>query len=231
MSLKVTGAAMLAAGTIGMGAASAVSAQTTGFYAYAGVGQTSKSASHADANRITATGGAGQTTSFDESDGSWRVGAGYRFNRNWGLELAYARYGDITHTAANIGLNTTVTKAEPKAWQVTAMGFLPTSGKVEFFGRAGLAFTRTSVSAAHAGLGQTIASPAQGESDTVPVIGAGLNWNPSGGLLVRVEVEHVFKYAYGKVEDLRPVFGAFAQPGGELKTDSTTLAVSVGYRF
>lgn len=66
---------------------------------------------------------------FDDSDTSFRIGGGYKFNKNFALEGYYIDYG----TTSDGGFS-----ADSDGLQVQGVGLLPVSKNVDIYGKLGL---------------------------------------------------------------------------------------------
>jgi OOP family OmpA-OmpF porin len=66
---------------------------------------------------------------FDDSDTSFRIGGGYKFNKNFALEGYYIDYG----TTSDSGFT-----ADADGLQVQGVGLLPVSKNVDIYGKLGL---------------------------------------------------------------------------------------------
>jgi OOP family OmpA-OmpF porin len=75
----------------------------------------------------------GGVVSCDTKDSSWRVFAGYQFNRHFAAELGYANLGEANF---DFGPGDRIT-AEATAFDLSAVGMLPV-GPVSIYGRLGL---------------------------------------------------------------------------------------------
>ena len=70
-----------------------------------------------------------EESGFDDSDISFRIGGGYKFNKNFALEGYYIDYG----TAEDSGFS-----ADADGPQVQGVGLLPVSNNVDLYGKLGL---------------------------------------------------------------------------------------------
>ncbi|HEY9199377.1 MAG TPA: outer membrane beta-barrel protein [Gammaproteobacteria bacterium] len=139
MHTRKTILAVLVAGAVlGSGG---VSAENSGWYVGAGVGQSSVDISGSEVDALTAAEGLTSTTSVDDTDTAWKLFGGYRLTENFGIETAYMDYGSITSDTTvtapvagtiNIDLETT-------AWIIDAVGILPLNEQFELFGKLGVA--------------------------------------------------------------------------------------------
>jgi OmpA-OmpF porin, OOP family len=79
------------------------------------------------------TGGSPVTlASCEDTDTSWRVLGGYRFNRYVGVEATYVDWGEVTAST-----NTARVSAKQNSYGLAAVGTLPLGERFELFGKAG----------------------------------------------------------------------------------------------
>lgn len=74
------------------------------------------------------------TVSCDDSDTAWRFSGGYQFNRNLGVELAYANLG----AASASGAAGASARYEVFAWDLVGVGFIPMTPQFSFLAKFGL---------------------------------------------------------------------------------------------
>lgn len=74
------------------------------------------------------------TVSCDDSDTAWRFFGGYQFNRNLGVELAYANLG----AASASGAGGASARYEVNAWDLTGVGFIPMTAQFSFLAKLGI---------------------------------------------------------------------------------------------
>jgi OmpA-OmpF porin, OOP family len=106
--------------------AATVHAQDRGFYLGGALGQ-SKFKEWCD------TGGSAVTlASCEDTDNSWKLLGGYRFNRYVAAEAMYIEWGEVT-------ASTTAARASAKqhSYGLAAVGTLPIGERFELFGKAG----------------------------------------------------------------------------------------------
>ena len=80
----------------------------------------------------------------DDTDGAFRVFAGYQFNRNWQLEIGGGNFGEATGEGP-FGAGVGTFKWESYAWDLTGLGHVYIAGGLSLFGRLGLYMGRTTV--------------------------------------------------------------------------------------
>ncbi len=79
------------------------------------------------------TGGSPVTlASCEDTDTSWRVLGGYRFNRYVGVEATYVDWGEVTAST-----NTARVSAKQNSYGLAAVGTMPLGERFELFGKAG----------------------------------------------------------------------------------------------
>lgn len=163
----------------------AVLAADNGFYGAVDIGQSK-------AKDFCNTGGlAGVTvTSCNDTATAWRLGLGYQFNQNFGLEANYADSGNFDATATVLGVPATAT-ASGTIFQLAVTGALPVSDSFAVTGKIGAAHASVDVSAS--ALGVTV--PASANSNDL-TYGIGVRYNINKTMAVRAQYED-----FGKVGD------------------------------
>ena len=76
-------------------------------------------------------------TACDDSDTSWKLLGGYRFNRHLSVEASYIDWGEVT---ASINTGARVA-AKQHSYGLAAVGTIPLGERFELFGKAGLLMT------------------------------------------------------------------------------------------
>jgi OOP family OmpA-OmpF porin len=117
-------------------------------------------------------------TVTDDSDTSWKLFAGYNFNKNVALEFAYQDLGDST-----VDLSGVPVSVDGDAVSLAVLGKLPLGEKAEVFAKLGVARLDANVDAA--GIG----SVSDSESDVL--YGLGFNYNVTDTVDVRLEWERM----------------------------------------
>lgn len=196
------------------------SAQASGFYAGAAIGQATVDLGNV-ANDLAAIGTelgftAGSATQ-DDSDTSWKVFGGYKLNQNFAVEGGYADLGKYTANATGT-LNGLTGKLDASvksyAYFVDVVGILPL-GDFSMFAKLGGAYTKTKaeVSATYDGLS---ASDSVKENKFVPKLGVGAEYNVTKTIAIRGEFER-----YMNVGDNATT--------GESDVDVWTVGLKVGF--
>lgn len=72
-------------------------------------------------------------TGCEDSDTSWKLLGGYRFNRYVGVEATYVDWGEVT-ASVNTGARVA---AEQQSYGLAAVGTIPLGERFELFGKAG----------------------------------------------------------------------------------------------
>lgn len=105
----------------------AVRAQDGGFYLGGALGQ-SKFKDWCTGETATI-----RFTGCDDSDTSWKLLGGYRFNRYVAVEASYTDLGEVT-ASVNTGAQVA---AEQRSYGLAAVGTIPLGERLELFGKAG----------------------------------------------------------------------------------------------
>ena len=150
-SISAAAAALV---SLGLLAAPTADANEVGFYIGANYGLVNKQVDRTDYDEFasdvhfffsyTPT---QESISFDESDQTFNLQAGYRINRFLAIEGAYADLGQITYRSQSQGMfpmdrgtiNTTV-ESETSGFVVSALGVLPLTYGWEIYARVGALF-------------------------------------------------------------------------------------------
>ena len=176
MSPRVVGlAAVLCLGALG----SRVEAGDNGFYIGGSLGLASKDAPSTEFQSLaellhdefyfyTPTSGA---PSFDDSDQSYSLMAGYRLNRYLAFEGGYARLGELSYRSYTSGefrndsgeVNISM-DSETSGFSIAAVGVLPLSYNWEIYGRAGMLFATNEFSLSIRARGDVFAQVSGAES-------------------------------------------------------------------
>jgi opacity protein-like surface antigen len=205
-----------------------------GFYALGALGYLDHSVDQNTFNATYALGAPPDVATFSQSNEAYKIGVGYRFGRHFAVEGAYARLGKATYNLARPApfAGNFRFAAKPEAWQLAALGIFPLSNSFELFGKLGVAFTENDGDISNTGAPfPPVGAPGNTSSDTVAVLGVGLNFNWGPNLFLRGEYESYSKYKLANVPDLRPAFGPLAQPGGDIKNRTSLWSIGLGYRF
>ena len=124
------------------------------------------------------------TTACDDSDSSWKIFAGYQFNRNFAVELGYGDLGQVTASTPSIGIIPPANVAiESTVWELVAVGMLPLAERFSLFGKLGLYRADTDIEVNFVGLGSVTDS----DSNTDLTFGIGVRFDVTPRLGVRLE--------------------------------------------
>jgi OOP family OmpA-OmpF porin len=164
-------------------------AQDSGWYLGANVG---KSKSKIDDERITSglLGSGFTVTTLDDrnDDTGYKVFLGYAFNRHFAFEGGYFDLGQFGFTAGTTPAGTLTGDLKVKGFNLDMVGTLPFTRKFSAFGRVGL--TRADSKAAFSSTGLVVVlNPAPSKQDTNVKYGAGLQYDFTRSVGLRVEVE------------------------------------------
>jgi OmpA-OmpF porin, OOP family len=156
-------------------------AQDAGGYFGASIGP-SKAKQWCDTSALPA----GATlASCDRRDKGWKMFAGYRMSRFFGLEASFIDFGKRSLTATSGAESTTVT-ARASAFSAAAVGIIPL-GPLEAFGKVGIAKVKAqSHDASLAGTTFKL-----GKNDNEAHVGLGLNYRLTSEWDVRGEWERI----------------------------------------
>jgi OOP family OmpA-OmpF porin len=185
-------------------AASALSipayAADTGFFLLGSVGQTKM--------KDLDTSGLPAGTSVDDTDTGFKIGGGYMFHKNIGIEAAYLDLGKATATAPG----NASAEAKASGISIVALGSLPVGDKFAILGRLGFINATVKVSGQAPGLG----SFSDSSTDMKMTWGIGGQFNFTQNLGVRLDYD-----SYNKL-------------GDEDKTGESTvdmISLGVVYKF
>ncbi|HSA88317.1 MAG TPA: outer membrane beta-barrel protein [Burkholderiales bacterium] len=143
-----------------------------GWYVGAAIGQTEVN--------LDCTG----TTACDDKDSSWKIFAGYQFNRNFAVEFGYTDLGEATASTPPIGIIPPASVAiESTVWELVAVGILPLADRFSAYGKLGLYRADTDVAVNFVGLGSVTDS----DSNTDLTFGIGVRFDITPHLGVRLE--------------------------------------------
>lgn len=160
-----------------------------GWYIGANIGQ---SAAEIDDEKITnSLVGSGFTvTSIDDDDRDlgYKLFGGYQFNRNFALEGGYFDLGKFSFTANTLPPGALTGEIGVRGINVDAVGLWPLSERFTGFGRVGATYAETKDE--FSGSGQvTVADSSLDERDLQYKFGAGLQYDVTSALGVRLEAE------------------------------------------
>lgn len=138
-------------------------------------------------------GATGVFSSSDETDTSYKLFAGYKFNKNFAVEGGYADFGRFKAKAGGV-IGTPVVidgKITSYAVFVDAVGILPLNDSFSVFGKAGAAYTHTKIKVTGSWAG-FVDSASESDNEVVPKLGLGAEYNFTKSVAVRAEYEHYF---------------------------------------
>ncbi len=202
----------------------AAQAEDTGYYGYLATGQSKSTGRKTEiGNSIIAAGVAPSalTSSADETDTTWKLQVGYRFNPNFAVEGGYVDLGKFTYDArATVPAATRHGDIKIDGWNVDLVGYLPFSESLTGFAKLG-AFAYD-VTFTCSGTGIPCSNQTRSASGTSTHYGLGVAWTFSRNWFLRAEYD-----VYDRVGD------SFNRTGtqGTTRADITTTTIGVGYHF
>lgn len=122
---------------------------------------------------------------FSESDTSFSVGAGYKFNSTYAVELGYADMGGVGESGVYQGYSYKAS-VDVSAIQLSGLAYLPFSDKFSAYGRLGLANVKAEATAVVSD-GEISESATESDSNTKAVYGLGLAYAASEKVGLRAE--------------------------------------------
>jgi OOP family OmpA-OmpF porin len=198
----------------------AMAADTGSWYAGIGIGSSKANdmgtAAEFDAG-LLADYGITATTTIDESDTSWKLFAGYKFNENFAVEGSYADLGEATFGSIVTAPTTGSVSASwgAKAWSIAAVGILPVTDQLEVFGKIGGHFSNVDLSATGSGGGSTV-TVSRDDDGYGLLLGVGASYSLTKNIAVRAEWER-----YKDVGDENTTG----------KSDVDMMSVGIQYKF
>lgn len=96
-------------------------------------------------------GGIRPTPAPDDTDVGYRNFGGYRFTRNWGVELGYSDLGRSSGPAEPVPAGAGRPGTQPSAWTLAGTGVLPLGNAFSLQGRLGLSVLTPDASLSSAG--------------------------------------------------------------------------------
>jgi len=117
--------------------------------------------------------------SCDDTDTAYRLAGGYNFNKNFGAEISYTDYGNVTASATGFAVSAGAT-----AFQIVGTGALPLGNQFSLTAKAGLAAVNVDESVTLLGF---TASASANNTNFVWGIGAQFDVTPSIGIRVNYE--------------------------------------------
>lgn len=185
------------AALIGAAIAFPVAAQAEGFFVGGNVGRSEQKLSIDGMGSIKDTG-----TGF-------KLNGGYKFNANYGMEVAYVKLGK-----AEVRAQGYFAYSEPQTVFVAATGTLPLNNEFSLFGKVGIAQNHVKATTGYNGLRYSSSSSGT-ENRTTAVFGIGAGYQLNKNVSFVAEYEN-----FGKIAKDEPV---------SLKADM--LSVGVRYSF
>ena len=181
-----------ASGTLGLAALAAfassfATAQDSGWYGGLNIGQ---SRAKIDDERITGNllgAGFASTIVDDDRDTGYKLFGGYKFNKNFALEGGYFDLGKFGFTATTVPAGTLTGDIKLRGLNLDAVGILPITSRFSAFGRVGLNHAEARDS--FTGTGIAVLNPNPSKRDTNYKFGAGLQYDFTESLGMRVEAE------------------------------------------
>jgi len=164
-------------------------ADDSGWYVGGNIGQ---SRAKIDDARITSQLLVAPTTTVsiidDNRDTGYKLFGGYRYNKNFAVEGGYFELGQFGFTATTTLPPGTLTgNIKLKGLNLDAVGTLPLTEKFSAFGRLGLNYAQARDS--FTGIGVTVNNPNPSKNDTNYKFGAGLQYDFTPSLGMRIEAE------------------------------------------
>jgi OOP family OmpA-OmpF porin len=183
-----------------------------GWYAGLDLGRSRLGMSGSDIDGALANQGVAGSSSIDQSDTSFGINGGFRFNRNFAVEAAWQRLGDFSYSS-NTGSDTVDGKFKASAVSLAGVGIYPLTPSWSIYGKAGLARTSADLEA-HSQTGATAVSNSSHDG-VGGLFGAGVTYDFEGGVFTKLGWDH-----YAKVGD---------SSTGQSSID--TYSIGVGMRF
>ena len=162
--------------------ASAQSGEKDGWYAGLDLGYSRLGISGGDIDGALANQGIAGSTGIDQSDKSYGISGGYRFNRNFAAEAAWESLGSYAYSSPT-GTDTINGKLKASALSLSALGIYPFTRNWSAYGKLGITRTSTDLTAGSAS-GATAVSNQSGSS-TGWLLGAGLTYDFDRGYYVK----------------------------------------------
>lgn len=161
-----------------VGTAASAMAADTGWYIVGEIGKAKISDSQDDIdNALIGAGVTGLSSSFDDSDTSYSLLAGYQFNKNFALEGGYVDLGKENYSATFTG-GTASAEAKANAWKISAVGILPINESFSVNGKLHLLYSDVTLDALATGPGGTASGSFSDRSwDTGFGVGAEYKFN------------------------------------------------------
>ncbi|MEO7744056.1 MAG: outer membrane beta-barrel protein [Usitatibacter sp.] len=187
------------------------------WYVGATAGQAKLSHDSSQSDQLLDLGFDAATTSFDDKDSAYRIHGGYRFHRNFAVELGYVNLGRYSSRSLVLPTGSLENRFRVEGVDVSAVGLLPLNSQFTVYGRVGLFASRTRAS--YAGTGSVVlingaSSQRERTQDLTYGVGAMYNFSPRFSLVA-------------EISEYRGVGSELT--GGEL--DIRTISAGLVYRF
>ena len=165
-------------------------AQDDSWYGGFNFGQTRATIDNA---RITSAllGGGYVTTAIvdDDRDNGFKIFGGYQWNRNFAIEAGYFDLGQFGYTATTVPAGTLTGRIKLKGVNIDLVGIIPITDKFSAFGRIGAIYAQAKDRFTTTGAVNLITDPSPSKSAANYKFGAGLQYDFSENLAVRLEGE------------------------------------------
>lgn len=165
-------------------------ADDSGWYVGGNIGQ---SRAKIDDARITEqlVGIGPASVADDNRDTGYKIFGGYQYNKNFAVEAGYFDLGQFGYTATIPAptAGTLVGRIRLKGVNIDAVGILPITEKFSAFGRVGLNYAQARDNFVNTGFVPAPANPNPSKKDTNYKFGAGLQYDFTPSLGMRLEAE------------------------------------------
>jgi OOP family OmpA-OmpF porin len=133
------------------------------------------------------SGGLGSTVfrRNDTKDSTYQLGAGWRFNQYWAVEIAGADMGDYSIDLEDISGNQLNATYEVKGFKTAVLGIWPLTERFSAFAKLGIASTKTTLKGTFNGV-----AISADEKRNSPLAGFGVQWMFWKNIGVRAEYEN-----------------------------------------
>ena len=195
MKNKIILAAALA---LSSGVAAAQSGEKDGWYAGLDLGYSRLGISGSDIDGALANQGVAGSTSIDQSDKSYGLSGGYRFNRNLAAEMAWESLGSYSYSSP-AATDTINGKLRARALSASALGIYPFTRNWSAYGKLGITRTNAELAMSSTTGASTVSNAST--SSTGWLLGAGLTYDFDGGYYTKLgwdRYDHVGDASTGK---------------------------------
>lgn len=164
-------------------------ADEPGWYGGANVGQSRATIDNARITSNLLSGGL-TTTGISDRDRStgFKLYGGYQFNNNFALEGGYFNLGKFGYTATTVPAGSMTGDIKLQGLNLDAVGKLPLTGNLSAIGRVGLNYAQARDTFSGTGAVRVL-NPSPSKSETNYKLGAGLQYDFSESLGMRLEAE------------------------------------------